>query len=74
MSNCPESRAFGSIFGAFIGDAIGGVLKFQSLEYIKNNVEGAMKYPGRGKFYKLGKGQVTDDSEMAMCILHALTP
>ena len=33
-----------------------------------------MKYPGGGKFYKLGKGQVTDDSEMAMCILHALTP
>ena len=57
MSNCPESRAFGSIFGAFIGDAIGGVLKFQSLEYIKNNVEGAMKYPGVENSISLGKGK-----------------
>lgn len=30
-----------------------------------------MTFPGGGAM-RLGKGQITDDSEMAMCIIHGL--
>jgi len=31
-----------------------------------------MKMPGGGHFAKIGPGQVTDDSEMATCLMNAL--
>ena len=34
-------------------------------------VENALKFPGGG-YWRVGSYQITDDSEMAMCILHGL--
>ena len=65
--------AFGAVFGAFIGDAAGAVLEFFQDGQIKEwNVEQALKFGGGGALY-MGAGQITDDSEMAMCIMHGLT-
>lgn len=41
-------RAFGSVFGAFIGDAAGAVLEFKSLEHVQKNIDKALTFPGGG--------------------------
>jgi ADP-ribosyl-[dinitrogen reductase] hydrolase len=69
----PEANAaFGAVFGAFIGDAVGAVLEFYQGVIDENAVYYAMKMEGGGALY-MGKGQITDDSEMAMCFLHGIT-
>ena len=66
-------RALGSVLGAFVGDAAGAVLEFLKLQDIKDiDVENALLMKGGGVM-GMGKGQVTDDSEMAMCLVNALT-
>jgi ADP-ribosyl-[dinitrogen reductase] hydrolase len=64
------SRVFASVIGAFIGDAIGAYLEF-SKDVTYEMVEKAFKIEGGGP-WNVGPGQVTDDSEMAMCLLHSL--
>ena len=66
-----RDRALGAIVGAFIGDAAGAVLEFQHLAINAKGVEYALKFPGGG-VWGVGKGQITDDSEMAMCLMHGL--
>ena len=68
-----KDRARGSVIGAFTGDAAGAVLEFMSLKEVQERVPEALKFEGGGEM-NMGPGQITDDSEMAMCILHALTP
>jgi ADP-ribosyl-[dinitrogen reductase] hydrolase len=59
------------VLGAFVGDASGAVLEFIGQKKITDeSVTSAMKMPGGGIF-GVGPGQITDDSEMAMCLLHA---
>lgn len=63
-------RAFGCVVGAFCGDAAGGPLEFSPVfndEAIKNAIE--MK--GGGKLH-LGPGQITDDSELSLCLAWGL--
>ena len=55
------------IFGAFVGDAIGGFCEF--LKSSKSNANKIFK--GVPVFGQL-PGQITDDSEMAMCLAFAL--
>lgn len=55
------------IFGAFVGDAIGGFCEF--LKCSKNNYKKIFRdVPVFGQL----KGQITDDSEMAMCLAYAI--
>jgi len=63
-------RAMGAVFGAFIGDAAGAVLEF-SRNFNQQKVQEAMELLGGG-ILGTGPGQITDDSEMAMCIMHGL--
>ncbi|CDW73890.1 UNKNOWN [Stylonychia lemnae] len=60
----------GCIIGAYVGDASGGVLEFMK-SITKEQVKNALTFPGGGAM-GLGKGQITDDSEMAQCILHGI--
>jgi ADP-ribosylglycohydrolase len=66
-------RAYGSIFGAFIGDACGSFNEFNpqrkpiDSEFMKK----CMSMPGGGPFV-LGSGQITDDSELAMCVMEGI--
>ena len=63
-------RIFGSILGAFVGDAAGAVLEFMSV-VTEEDAMYALSFPGGG-VWKVGPGQITDDSEMAMCLLHGI--
>ena len=68
----PEAdRALGAVFGAFIGDAAGAVLEFGGTPSQKK-VDEALEFNGGGAL-RVGPGQITDDSEMAMCIMYGLT-
>ena len=59
----------GAIAAGFIGDSCGGVLEFNEVN--DSLAHSAMNMSGGGK-WKLKPGQVTDDSEMAMCLAASL--
>lgn len=66
-------RGLGCVLGAFVGDAAGAVLEFMKLQDISEEaVKNALLLKGGG-LMGMGQGQVTDDSEMAMCLVNALT-
>ena len=54
------------MLGAFIGDSIGSYVEFEKGRISRDQVHLAMTMPGGG-IWKLSPGQVTDDSELAMC-------
>ncbi|CAI2369904.1 unnamed protein product [Moneuplotes crassus] len=64
-------RAKGCVVGALCGDAAGAVLEFHRGEITKTLCNKAVQMLGGGVF-KVGPGQVTDDGELTMCLLHAL--
>lgn len=64
-------RAKGSIVGAFCGDAMGAPLEFKHREIEKELVEKAVALDLVGTHH-LVPGQITDDSELALCLFHAL--
>ena len=71
---CQQANAaYGAVFGAFTGDAAGAVLEFFQFGTINDrDVFQALKFKGGGALH-MGAGQITDDSEMAMCIMQGLT-
>ncbi|CAI5996152.1 unnamed protein product [Closterium sp. NIES-64] len=64
------SRATGAIVGAFAGDAAGAVLEFGGV-VTAEAARRAITMPGGGVF-RVGPGQITDDSELALCLARAL--
>ncbi|MBI3038525.1 ADP-ribosylglycohydrolase family protein [bacterium] len=62
----------GSIMGALAGDAAGAFLEFLGRTPTLKEVEGAMKMPGGGHF-RLAPGQITDDGELTLCLIQALS-
>ena len=65
-----EDRAYGCLLGAFCGDALGSFLEFTT--YNSDQVmDECMLMPGGGPF-NLGSGQITDDSELALCLMQGL--
>ena len=67
-----DDKAFGCIIGAMIADSCGSYLEFsQGLIYDDNVMSQCMKMPGGG-CWSVGPGQVTDDSELAMCLMWGL--
>lgn len=67
-----EDFAFGSMIGAFVADSMGSLVEFIECEVPQDKLDQVMTMPGGGP-HSVGPGQITDDSEMAMCMLHALT-
>ena len=63
-------RAKGSILGAFVGDSVGSYLEFKNIVTSKD-IDEALTMPGGGPFL-LSPGQITDDSELAICLLYGL--
>lgn len=61
-----NNYALGCMIGAAVGDAAGGTLEFYE-EVNDADVKTALTMPGGG-FHQLGPGQVTDDTELAMCL------
>eukprot|EP01016_Furgasonia_blochmanni_P037303 TRINITY_DN4373_c0_g1_i4.p1 TRINITY_DN4373_c0_g1~~TRINITY_DN4373_c0_g1_i4.p1 ORF type:complete len:447 (-),score=23.48 TRINITY_DN4373_c0_g1_i4:629-1969(-) len=65
----PLDRAMGALFGAFIGDCMGATLEFSDMN--EGLMAKAMKMEGEG-FAELIPGQITDDSELALCLARGL--
>jgi ADP-ribosylglycohydrolase len=67
------NAAYGSMLGAAVGDAAGATLEFLSKGQITRKVVAeAMTMPGGGKL-AVGPGQITDDTELQICLGSALT-
>ena len=64
-------RKFGTILAAFVGDSLGAYLECRKGEISKEEVEKGMAMTGAWDG-KLSPGQVTDDSEMSMCLMRGL--
>ena len=54
------------MLGAFIGDSLGSYLEFKKGSQLPKEVATCMKMEGGGP-WQLAPGQITDDSELAMC-------
>lgn len=66
-----EQVGKGSILGALVGDAAGATLEFIGRQPSRLEVLNAMKMVGGG-WWRTAPGQITDDGEMALCLMHAL--
>ena len=64
-------RALGSVVGALIGDAAGGIFEFMGRPPTLKEAQAALDLPGGGVF-DLAPGQFTDDGEMTMALLGAI--
>lgn len=60
--------AWGALLGAAGGDAAGAVLEFTPIRG-DEHVHSAMRMPGGGA-HGVGPGQLTDDTELALCLAH----
>jgi len=59
------------MYGLMCGDAAGATLEFYRGDITDDVVKKAMRMPGGGRL-RVGKGQVTDDSELALSLAFAL--
>lgn len=66
-----SKTAAGAILGALVGDAAGATLEFSDGAPTASDVEGAMQMVGGGP-WSTAPGQITDDGELALCLMHAL--
>jgi ADP-ribosyl-[dinitrogen reductase] hydrolase len=66
-----ENHGLGAVLGALVGDAAGAYLEFLGRKPREDEVERALRMPGGG-VWRVAPGQITDDGELAMCLLRAL--
>ena len=59
------------IMGAFIGDSAGAVLEFFRGKIKRKDVDKALEFEGGGAL-RVEPGQITDDSEMALCLMRGI--
>lgn len=71
LSPAQHDAALGAILGALAGDAAGAVLEFIGHRPSLPEVERAMRFPGGG-VHGVAPGQITDDGELTLALLHAL--
>jgi len=65
-----SDQAFGCVIGAMCGDALGVPVEFRN-QVTLQQAEECLRYPGGGPF-RIGRGQITDDTEMALSLAHGL--
>ena len=65
------SRARGAFIGLAIGDALGAPVEFMTRGEIRDKY-GALKEMVGGGWLRLKPGQVTDDTEMSLCLARAI--
>lgn len=71
LSPAQHDAALGAILGALAGDAAGAVLEFIGHPPSPPEVDRALRFPGGG-VHGVAPGQITDDGELTMALLHAL--
>jgi len=67
-----HQAAYGAVFGALAADAAGATLEFLRRMPSKLEVDEALQMVGGG-FLRTAPGQITDDGELTLASLHALT-
>ena len=67
-----RDRARGCLLGLAVGDALGGPLEFMSAAEIEARHGGPVSELVGGGWLHLRPGQVTDDTEMALCLARSL--
>ena len=60
------------MIGAFVGDSMGSLVEFIACEVPEERLDTVFTMPGGGP-HRVGPGQITDDSEMAMSMMWGLT-
>lgn len=66
-----EDRAFGALFGAYTADSCGSFLEFEEQPVDEDRMNQCMEMPGGGP-HSVAGGQITDDSELSMCMMWGL--
>ena len=66
-----KEAELGAVLGALVGDAAGATLEFKR-NISRQDVEVAMRMPGGGEL-DVGPGQITDDGELTLALLGAIT-
>lgn len=64
-------HAMGAFLGMLVGDASGAVLEFFRGQITSETVNNAMRMPGGG-LMQVGRGQITDDGELALSLAASL--
>jgi ADP-ribosylglycohydrolase len=67
-----QQAAYGAIFGALAADAAGATLEFLRRNPTQSEVDEALQMVGGGVL-RTAPGQITDDGELTLASLHALT-
>lgn len=71
MTQVMRKRAYGAFLGVLCGDAAGATLEFHRGAITSEMASAAMRMPGGGVF-RVGPGQITDDSELALSLARAI--
>lgn len=66
-----KDKVFGALYGFAIGDAMGATTEFMSEQEIKSKYGRVTDIVGGG-WLNLESGQVTDDTQMSMCVAEAI--
>lgn len=66
-----KDHVAGAIYGFAIGDSVGGATEFMTPEQIERKYGTVTGHVGGG-WLKLEKGEVTDDTQMMVCVMDAL--
>jgi ADP-ribosyl-[dinitrogen reductase] hydrolase len=65
-------RALASLLGAAVGDALGAPVEFMTASEIRGKY-GTLRTMEGGGWLNLAPGQVTDDTEMSLCLARSIT-
>jgi ADP-ribosyl-[dinitrogen reductase] hydrolase len=66
-----RQRAYAALLGSAIGDALGATTEFMMPEEIKQS-HGVLREIVGGGWLRLPAGQVTDDTQMALCVARSI--
>jgi len=66
-----RQRAYAALLGSAIGDALGATTEFMMPEEIKQR-HGVLREIIGGGWLRLSAGQVTDDTQMALCVARSI--
>lgn len=66
-----RERALGAYLGLAVGDALGAPVEFMTAREIRDRY-GTLRHMAGGGWLRLRPGQITDDTEMSLCLGRAL--
>lgn len=68
-----KDRALGAIYGLALGDILGATLEFMSRDQIREIYPSGLREIVGGGAFDWAPGEVTDDTDMALCLMRGIT-